>query len=143
MIDKLNRAAFTAESLLPFSAGAEGADRAGTVAQLAVTLHPMLGRDCAVTQYASPSVGGVVTVVPYIKGQDVHVIVVTDVAAFLLALPAPELCLDGQSVLVSTTGATSMTIGAPTNGPTALSLPVFGFARLKWDQIYKLWRRIG
>lgn len=102
-----------------------------------------------VTQYAAPSATGFsVAVAPPAAGVNVFLLLtpIAGYAAGSIVLPAPELCVNGQQLLVVCTQAvTALTVngnGSTVNGAPA-GLVANGFFRLRYDGVMQAWYRVG
>lgn len=103
-----------------------------------------------VTQYAAPSASGFdIAIAPVTNGQNMYLLLTPtgEFAAGTITLPNVATCVDGQTVLVSTTQAvTALTInvnganGAP-GAPTTLAANAF--FKLRFDGVFNNWYRVG
>lgn len=147
-IQRLNQGTLTAASQLPFYDPSNGADRRGSVSDLATLIESQLTASGGfITQYASPSATGFsVTVAPPTTGASVFLLLSPGgaYAAGTVVLPS---AIDGQEVVIHTRQAvTTLTVTPATGDATSgapTTLAAGGFARLRYDLINKLWCRIG
>jgi len=102
------------------------------------------------TQYAAPNATGFnIAIDPSVDGQNVYLLLTPNAgyAAGTITLPAKAECVDGQTVLVSTTQAvTALTVAG--NGATAVNgapttLAANAFFKLRYDGVFSSWYRVG
>jgi hypothetical protein len=149
-IENLNQGDWSASASIPFNDPSAGADRRGSVTDLATLLQALLTTPGTFqTQYFAPNANAwAVTVSPLTEGGSVWLLV-TPTGTFATAtitLPALATADSGQEVLVSCTQiVTTLTVsgnGATVNGaPTTLAAN--GFFRLKFDGVLNAWYRVG
>lgn len=149
-IQRLSQGTLTEASQVPFYDTTNGADRRGSISQLAALLQDLL-TPCVglITQYSAPTATGFsVLINPAVDGGSVFLLL-TPTGAFAagtITLPAQAECIDGQELLVSCTQVvTALTVagnGSTVNGAPA-SLAANGFFRLRFDGVFKAWHRVG
>lgn len=149
-IERLNQGTPTTASQIPFYDPSNGQDRRASVAALAEVIQETLTAPGAfVTQYAAPNATGFgVSAAPPTDGASVYLLL-TPLAAYAagtITLPARATCISGQELLVSCTQTvTALTVagnGATVNGaPTTLAAN--GFFRLRFNEIFGAWYRVG
>jgi hypothetical protein len=151
-IDRLQRVStLTTADLVALFSNTLGDDTAATLGTLLAFLQQQLSAAGAlITQYAAPNLTGfTVLVAPLIAGQSVYLLLTPTAgfAAGTITLPPQASCVDGQTLLVSTTQlVTALTVAG--NGATAVNgapttLAANAFFRMRYDGPSKSWYRVG
>lgn len=141
--------ALQSSDLVPLFSQAIGADTAATLATVLTWLQGELTTGGAhVSQYASPTTGFSVQVVPFVEGGNTFLLLTPagTLATGSIVLPSTATSDHGQEVLVHTTQAvTALTVNgngsAVSGAPTTLAAG--GFFRLRFDRVLSSWYRIG
>lgn len=148
-IINLPQGTITAASTLPFYDPNNGADRRGSVTELAALLQTLMSAPAPLAQYSAPvATGFSVTVAPAVAGKSVLLLLTpaAGYAAGTVVLPAVATAVDGQEVSCTCTQSvgtlTTNGNGATVNGaPT--SLAANGFFTLRFDGVFGAWYRVG
>lgn len=153
-LNALNQGSFTSGSQIPFFDPDNGADRRGSLADLAAAVSLLLGGSQSeiahqfVTIVSGPAT---ITVQPPVPGQSVLLVLTTQgglTSTLSFVLPAASVAVQGQEVIFhaaaggSVSGNTVTSAGGSVSG-TTLSLGAGTFARYRYDATTATWYRIG
>lgn len=143
--------ALVGADLLPVFSSENGDARKASMTVLAAFIQSLLTADDGdETQYFAPAATGFsVTVNPTVDGNSMYLLMtpVAGYAAGTIILPAKAECVDGQTVLVSSTQVvTALTVNG--NGATAVNgapttLAANAFFKLRYDGVFASWFRVA